>query len=74
MKNCQKNDYYNELLNKASSNPTEKIKTSIAAIEKDLFRTFPDNIVFQNKDSQCLQMLKRILTAYAVRNPNVGYW
>lgn len=39
-------------------------------IEKDLNRTFPGHPVM---DVRGRNALKRILTAYAVRNPNVGY-
>lgn len=43
---------------------------SLNQIDKDLHRTFPDH---QITDDQGKQRLRRILGAYAVRNPIVGY-
>lgn len=41
-------------------------------IEKDLHRTFPNNVVFESADG--IDALRRVLLAYSVRNPTVGYW
>ncbi|GMM28746.1 Rab GTPase-activating protein [Martiniozyma asiatica (nom. inval.)] len=47
------------------------------AIEKDLHRTFPDNVHFQDPqvgvDSIKLHQLRMVLHAYALHNPKVGY-
>lgn len=45
----------------------------LKAIEKDIVRTFPDNANFCDARSESIQMLRRVLLAYAVRNPLVGY-
>jgi Rab-GTPase-TBC domain/FYVE zinc finger len=60
-------DYYNGLL---------RIAEVIGApcqyeIEKDLHRTFPGHRVFETKDG--LDTLRRVLTAYSLHNPAVGY-
>lgn len=40
-------------------------------IEKDLHRTFPNNDNVSSKDG--LALLRRVLLAYSVRNPDIGY-
>jgi hypothetical protein len=40
-------------------------------IEKDLRRTFPTNVNFQSE--QGIAELRRVLLAYALRNPGLGY-
>lgn len=42
-----------------------------ADIEKDLLRTFPELIA--ESDQEMIEMLRRVLMAYALRNPNIGY-
>lgn len=47
-------------------------------IERDLHRTFPDNIYFQNvsvtgEESAQLCALRRVLTAFSVYQPKIGY-
>jgi hypothetical protein len=45
-----------------------------AQIEKDLLRTFPGNEKMGGKDgTEGIDSLRRILTAYSLRNPSVGY-
>lgn len=45
-----------------------------AQIEKDLLRTFPGNERMGGKDgTDGIDSLRRILTAYSLRNPSVGY-
>ena len=42
-----------------------------AEIEKDLRRTFPDNHLYESEEG--LAMLRRVLMAYSVYNPAIGY-
>lgn len=51
----------------AELNPTQ----AISEIEKDLHRTFPNNAVFETTEG--IDTLRRVLVAYSVRNPTVGY-
>lgn len=41
------------------------------SIDKDLLRTMPQNSAFLSKESEGAVMLRRILIAFCVRNPNV---
>lgn len=41
------------------------------AVEKDLLRTFPERI--QQIDGDMVNMLRRLLLSYALRNPDIGY-
>jgi hypothetical protein len=59
-----------------------KYAASRELIERDLHRTFPENIKFKvamvdgvavADQSPLLQSLRRVLTAFAVRNPSIGY-
>lgn len=46
------------------------------AIEKDLNRTFPDNIHFNNpdhKETPLVQSLRRVLSCFAIYKPQIGY-
>lgn len=46
-------------------------------IERDLHRTFPDNVYFRNnangEESAHLQALRRVLTVFSVYRPRIGY-
>ena len=59
--------YYAELVRKAESAE----HGSMAEIEKDLRRTFPDNHLYESEEG--LAMLRRVLLAYSLHNPTVGY-
>ncbi|KAG0649995.1 GTPase-activating gyp3 [Hyphodiscus hymeniophilus] len=76
---------YTELLRQASMG--EVTETDNEIIERDLNRTFPDNIKFKpdrppdsGRDSQIpepetplLQSLRRVLHAFSIYNPKIGY-
>ena len=64
---AHKPGYYEELVRKAEATDNG----SMAEIEKDLRRTFPDNHLYESEEG--LAMLRRVLLAYSVHNPVVGY-
>lgn len=75
---------YDELVAKVMVSPSNDDKEHI---ERDLHRTFPDNIHFKPDpvdpgndssqsvptETQMIQSLRRVLYAYALHNPKVGY-
>lgn len=82
--------HYDELVQKAMSSPNNDDKEHI---ERDLHRTFPDNIHFKpdnaetvgqsensnppgpriKTETQMIQSLRRVLYAFALHNPKIGY-
>ncbi|AOA62007.1 Rab GTPase-activating protein [Komagataella phaffii CBS 7435] len=51
-------------------------EVNLEAIEKDLHRTFPDNIHFNDysgEESLMIGSLRRVLRCYALYNPEIGY-
>lgn len=62
-------NYYSSLLTES-----EKLEDKIHEdIEKDLGRTFPDHGYFNRPNSDGTNCLRRVLCAYAVHHPEVGY-
>jgi len=67
MQSPDKKQYYDRLLDKAIRYPSPNPHQ----IEVDLHRTFPEDPFFQEPEN--LKTLERVLTAYSLRNPNIGY-
>jgi hypothetical protein len=59
--------YYEDLIKKAEAD-----KKFLEDIEKDLHRTFPSHAKFGT--SEGLFVLRRVLLAFSMHNPTVGYW
>lgn len=57
--------YYQELLKQVKPTPVTE------EIERDLRRSFPEHPVFQTEEG--VSALRNVLTAYALRNPGIGY-
>ena len=78
------NEYCEDAIKLISDNDAQKVMIedenhrgcdkgqAIKDIEKDVFRTFPDHSMF-DVDGTGIQQLRRILLAYSVWNPAVGY-
>ncbi|EJS42114.1 msb3p [Saccharomyces arboricola H-6] len=72
---------YSQLLQKMKQikkqNPNEKQVQDLDIIERDLNRTFPDNTHFQsvsfNKGPPIIKSLRRVLVAFSLYNPKIGY-
>ncbi|KAI2792828.1 GTPase-activating protein gyp3 [Penicillium oxalicum] len=76
---------YKQLVEEVMSSPTNDDKEHI---ERDLHRTFPDNLHFKPEqqsdttgssssntvtETQMIQSLRRVLYAFALHNPKIGY-
>lgn len=66
---------YNDLLKE--SNRLGSQNENLEIIERDLHRTFPENIRFktitQGETPEIIQSLKRVLLAFSLYSPSIGY-
>lgn len=61
-------DYYKTLVTRSDTDLDPKVRDDI---EKDVSRTFPEHAMFHSREG--LGALRKLLFAYALHNPEVGY-
>lgn len=74
-------DKMDRLLNLPQGNDRDKynkIFMNMEIIERDLNRTFPDNIYFQqdpnsSREPEMISALRRVLVTFSIYNPRIGY-
>ncbi|XP_069126518.1 TBC1 domain family member 2B-like [Argopecten irradians] len=62
--------YYKGLISRSGDTPHNP---AAKQIELDLLRTLPNNKYYENSDSDGVVKLRRILVAYSLHNPVIGY-
>ena len=65
----QNQAHYHEYVTEAQTPTSPSAIAAVKSIEGDLDRTFPERPDFRDLDCIQLQRMRRILTAYSVRNP-----
>ncbi|ELU03415.1 hypothetical protein CAPTEDRAFT_172092 [Capitella teleta] len=71
---CCGDQHYNALLEQVEIIQSSPVVTPLSRqIEVDLLRTLPDNKHYESCTSAGIPKLRRILLAYSVHNPDVGY-
>ena len=68
----QDKDCYARMLRKYRRHGSDEDETAaVIQIDKDLERTFPEHDEYQDKQGR--EALRRVLVAYSLRNPTIGY-
>lgn len=67
-----RDNLYNELISKIKENEILKIPDEETII-KDMYRTYPKNVMFMNKLGEGQRKLFKVLSCFSSYNKNVGY-